>query len=336
MAVDLEFYSIDEASGAKTKLNDVYGFGNLFKGTQKRVPITIFNNGDSPAITPKARIAQYPTGGYTECFKWKKLSFMKNGNYTTSLELPDIAPQSWLKGKDVAFEDFNNYPTVAGTKPDQSWLLWKGTDFAWEVYNGWLQHNVDTQDGRALWTNLYKAKDFDFSMRVTVRDNVYAGVILRDEGDSDTGYIVLVQGITGHLGNIPSNEGVIQVFSGKFTDGINGWRQLYKSPSIGIRGTHDYFKVRLTGNRFDFWYKNEGSQSPLYSFIDEENLHTKASKPIICCHAGFGSVLTYFDDISMEVENDEGVIWIENTVDSKTPLFSTQYSVLDIEYGGVE
>ena len=50
MAVDLEFYSIDEASGAKTKLNDVYGFGNLFKGTQKRVPITIFNNGDSPIL----------------------------------------------------------------------------------------------------------------------------------------------------------------------------------------------------------------------------------------------------------------------------------------------
>lgn len=204
------------------------------------------------------------------------------------------------------------------------------------VYNGWLQHNVDTQDGRALWTELSTAKDFEFSMKVTIRDGVYGGVILRDEGDSNTGYIVLVQAMGEYLGNINRKEGVIQVFSGKFTEGITKWKELYKSPSIGIRGTHDQFKVRLTGNTFEFWYNNEDSEKPLYKFIDNGNHHLKHSKPVICCHAGFGSVLTYFDDVKMEVENDDGVIWIENTVNSSTPLFSTQYSLLDIEYGGVE
>lgn len=199
-----------------------------------------------------------------------------------------------------------------------------------------MQHNVDTQDGRALWTTLSTAKDFEFSMKVTVRDNVYSGVILRDEGDSNTGYIVLVQAIQSHLGNIAKNEGVIEVYSGKFTNGINTWKLLYKSPSIGVRGTHDFFKVKLKGNRFDFWYKNEESDQPLYSFIDEEYTYLKASKPVIVCHAGFGSVLTYFDDIKMEVENENGVIWIENTVDAKTPLFSSQYSILDMKFGGVE
>lgn len=334
--VDLEYYSIDEASGLKTKLNNAMSFGNIFKGTRKLVPITIFNNGDTTAVSPSVSIQEYPIGNYTECYKWKKISFSKTDGYVTNLKLPDIQPKSWLKGKDVVMEDFNNYPVIAGTKPDQTWLLWAGTNFAWEVYNGWLQHNIDTVDGRALWTSLYSAKDFEFSMRVTVRDGVYAGVILRDEGDSNTGYIVLVQAIQSQLGDVARAEGVIQVFSGKFTEGMSTWKQLYKSPSIGVRGTHDYFKVKLSGNRFDFWYKNEDSDSPLYSFIDEANTHTRASKPVICCHAGFGSVLTYFDDVKMEVENNNGIIWIENTVDSKTPVFGAQYSSLNVEYGGVE
>ena len=38
----------------------------------------------------------------------------------------------------------------------------------------------------------------------------------------------------------------------------------------------------------------------------------------------------------MEVENDDGVIWIENSVDGKTSLFGAQYSLLNMEYGGVE
>ena len=334
--VNLEYYQIDEASGAKIKLSNAMSFGNMFKGTRQLIPITIFNNGDTPAVSPQVSIAEYPGGKHGESYKWKKISFSKTDGFGTSLKLPDIQPQSWLKGKDIVMEDFNNYPVVAGTKPDQTWLLWAGTNFAWEVYNGWLQHNVDTIDGRALWTSLFTAKDFEFSMRVTVRDNAYAGCILRDEGDSNTGYIVLVQAIQSQLGDISKTEGVIQVFTGKFTEGMSGWKQLYKSPSIGVRGTHDFFKVKLTGNRFDFWYKNENSDSPLYSFIDEENTHTRASKPIIVCHAGFGSVLTYFDDVKMEVENDDGVIWIENSVDSTTSLFGAQYSLLNMEYGGVE
>lgn len=334
--VDLEYYQIDEASGLKTKLNNAMSFGNMFKGTRQLIPITVYNNGDTPAVSPTVSIAEYPGGNNAESYKWKKISFSKTDGFTTSLKLPDIEPKSWLKGKDVVMEDFNNYPVIAGTKPDQTWLLWEGTNFGWEVYNGWLQHNVDTIDGRALWTSLYTAKDFEFSMRVTVRDNVYAGCILRDEGDSNTGYIVLVQGMQSQLGDIAKTEGVIQVFSGKFTEGMGAWKQLYKSPSIGIRGTHDYFKVRLKGNRFDFWYKNEDSDTPLYSFIDENETHTRASKPVIVCHAGFGSVLTYFDDVKMEVENDDGVIWIENSVDGKTSLFGAQYSLLNMEYGGVE
>lgn len=335
MAVNLEYYKIDEASNSKIKINNALEFGAIFKGTQKKIPITIFNSGDSPAISPEVTLTKHPDGKYEDAFKWKKISFDKDKDYGISLKLPDIEPGTWLKGKTVQFENFNDYPSVAGTKPDQSWLLWEGSAFGWEVYNGWLQHNVDTIDGRALWTQLSSAKDFEFSMRVTIRDGVYGGVILRDEGDSNTGYIVLVQAMRGYLGNVQPNEGVIQIFSGKFTEGISSWKELYKSPSIGVRGTHDFFKIKMKGNRFDFWYNNEQSQNPLYSFVDSENTHTKASKPIICVHAGYGSVLTYFDDIKMEVENDNGIIWIQNQVDNKTPAFGTQLSIFNISYGGV-
>ena len=57
---------------------------------------------------------------------------------------------------------------------------------------------------------------------------------------------------------------------------------------------------------------------------------------MLCTHAGFGSVLVYFDDIKQEVANENGQIWIQNQVDVKTPVFSTQRTLLSVEYGGVE
>lgn len=132
MTVKLEYYRIDEASGQKDKLNDVLGFGNMFKGTQKKIPITILNTGDTDAVSPVVSVGQYGDN-FNECYKWKKISFDKNQNFVTSLKLPDIKAGKWLNGKNIQFEDFNNYPTVAGTKPDQSWMLWEGTAFGWEV-----------------------------------------------------------------------------------------------------------------------------------------------------------------------------------------------------------
>lgn len=336
MTVKLEYYQIDPSSKRKNQIMGALSFGNMFKGTNKKVPITIFNAGDTEAISPVVSIQEYPDGSFTEPYKWKKVSFDEAKNYQNTLKLPTIKPGSWLEGETIQYEDFNNYPVVAGTKPDQSWLLWEASPFAWEVYNGWLQHNIDAIDGRALWTDLSSAKDFTFSIKVTIRDGVYGGLILRDEGDSNTGYIVLIQAMPEHLGAIVKNEGVIQVFSGKFTEGIDKWKELYKSPSVGIRGTHDYFKVRLTDNVFEFWYNNPNSETPLYSFTETERLHTKASKPIICCHAGLGSAKTYFDEVKMSVPNEDGVIWIENNVDKDSSLFGTQMSIFNVDFGGVE
>lgn len=114
-------------------MNDTLSFGNIFKGSQSKLAFTIFNAGDTTAVSPTMEIQQYPTGGYTECYQWKKISLSENDGYGIKLSLPDIAPNSWLEGKDIVEEDFNNYPQVAGTKPDQSWMLWNQSDYAWEV-----------------------------------------------------------------------------------------------------------------------------------------------------------------------------------------------------------
>lgn len=338
--VRLEYYKVDEATGLKEKINNIYSFGNLFKGSQKQIPISIKNVGDTDAISPVITMKQYVSEdgkSYPEAYKWKRLGYSKDTITEVELRLPDIKAGGWLEGKDVFTEDFSLYPTVAGTPLGNDWVVWQGTGLSFEVYNGWLQHNPDTMDGRAMWTVLPNAKNFIYSMKITVRDGTYAGVLLRNEGDSDTGYIVLVQGMPDKLGDgVATNEGVIQIYDGKFTEGIDSWNLLYTSPNIGIRGTHDYFKVKMTDNRFDFWYNNEESETPLCSFIDEEDLHTNPTKPIILSHAGFGSVLLYFDDIYMEVPNENGIIWIENNVPSTTATFGVQYSILNVEYGGVE
>lgn len=340
MSVKLEFYEYEESSGLKTKIENAYSFGNLFKGAQVKVPIAIFNKGDTEAVDPVASVKEYTLGegDFSECYKWKRISLSKTAGFATEVKLPTIKPNTWMTGKDIFVEDFSKYPPDSGAKPDQDWLLWtSGNDSIWEIYSGYLQHNTDSIGGRACWTTLPIASDFEFSCKITVRDGVYAGCILRDIGDYNTGYIVLVQGIDTYFPKGMSvGEGVIQVFKGKFTDGIDKWNLLYQSGTIGIRSTHDAFKIRLVGNRFDFWYKDIDASKPLYSFIDESNAFTGKSKPILCTHAGNGSTLIYFDDIRMETENEFGLLWIQNTVDSKTPLFGSQYSILDINYGGVK
>ena len=338
MGVELEFYLYEELTGVKTKIdNQALNLGNLFKGTTKKIPIAIKNIGDAVAVAPSASIAEFFQNGknYSEAIKWKKLSLDKNVDFNTSVLLPDIAPNSWMSGKDIYFEDFSQYSTAAGTKPDMSWFLWAGNEYVWEIYNNWLQHNVDSQPSRALWGTLPSVSDFEVSLKITVRNGVYAGWILRDTGDYDTGYIVLVQGQAQYFDeSIPQAHGVIQVWRGKFSSGLNTCTLLYQSGTIGVRGTHDYFKIKLKGNRFDFWYNNQLSD-PLYSFIDTQNTYAGASKPVLCSHAGSGSILVYFDEIKMEVDNNNGLLWIDNSISLSTPAFGEQYSILKLEYGGV-
>ena len=337
MTIDLQFYAVEESSGIKTLIGDTFDIGSLFKGNEVNLPISIYNNGTETAINPRVSIVQYFQEGknYSQAVTWKKLSLDKNSNFSTSILLPDIPANSWMPGKDIYNENFSGYPTVAGTRPDQDWTVYAGSQYVWEVYSGYLQHNVDTQHSRAVWNVLPAIADCEFSTKITVRDSVYAGYLFRNTGDSDTGYIVLVQGQARFFTDIPVNEGVIQVWSGKFSSGIDAWTLLYQSNSIGIRGTHDYFKVKLIGNRFDFWYQNPLSTAPLYSFVDETDTYIHAAKPVLVSHPGSGSILIYFDDITLEVPTQNGMVWIKNTVTQNTPVNGRQYSIFKMEYGGV-
>lgn len=345
MAVNLKYYYLEESSGLEIPIKDnptrpdlgpTVEFGALFRGNQAKVGIKIFNEGDTPTAFTTASIGEFNMDGevYPDAYKWKKISLSKTMGFETRISLPDIQPNSWMTGKDIFTEDFSKYPPDLGVQPDIDWKLWGGHK-TWEIYSGYLQHNTDNQTGRALWDALPTAKDYEFSTKITVRDGVWAGYIMRDNGDYNTGYIILVQGDEKYFPKgMNKGEGVLQVWSGKFTDGIDKWTLLYQSKSIGIRGTHDYFKVRLKDNRFDFWYKDEKAQSPLYSFIDMDNTYTKQGKPILCTHAGNGSTLIYFDDIRMEVETESGVLWVENNVGLDTESFGKNYTLLNVDYGG--
>ena len=48
------------------------------------------------------------------------------------------------------------------------------------------------------------------------------------------------------------------------------------------------------------------------------------------------SYIIYFDDVRQEVANEDGTIWVQNTVPANTPVFSTQRTLLAVEYGGEE
>lgn len=334
MAVDLKFYSVDDL-GNKTELNGVTNFGNIYKGNQAIVRLAIYNNGDTTAYDPVLSIKQYGTNAIAP--KWKSLSFdSSTSDWSDKLELDDIEPKSWLKGYDIASENWSSYSTLAGTEPDDSWVLKQSSKGYWNVYNGYLQHYPDTQDGTARWGKFLTASDFTFSMKISVRANTYGGVLIRDTGDYDTGYIILVQGIQDYFRDqsITVSEGVIQVFSGKFTSGYSTWKLLYESPSIGIRGTHDPFKFKVKGNKFQFWYNNDLDGDPLYEWVDSENTYTNASIPVILTHAGYGTSINYFDDLSMVVENANGRVYVKSEVPSDTDLYGIQQCLLDVSYGG--
>jgi len=133
--IDLQFYVIEEASGLKTRIDSNLNLGSIFKGTEKKVPIAIFNAGDETAITPQVSIEEYFQTGknYLEAKQWKNLSLSKSSDFTTLLQVPDIPANSWMPGKDIYFEDFSQYSTAAGTKPDQNWIVWGGNEYVWEV-----------------------------------------------------------------------------------------------------------------------------------------------------------------------------------------------------------
>ena len=61
MTVKLDVYNINSINGLKQPTNGVYSFGNMFKGNQARSCFTIFNSGDTPAISPVVTIKPYPT-----------------------------------------------------------------------------------------------------------------------------------------------------------------------------------------------------------------------------------------------------------------------------------
>lgn len=134
--VKLEYYKVDEVTGLKEKINNIYSFGNLFKGSQKQIPISIKNVGDTDAISPVITMKQYVSEdgkSYPEAYKWKKLGYSKDTITEVELKLPDIKAGGWLEGKDVFTEDFSLYPTVAGTPLGNDWVVWQGTGLSFEV-----------------------------------------------------------------------------------------------------------------------------------------------------------------------------------------------------------
>lgn len=330
MTANLQFYHYDPSTKQKTLITNGYNMGKLFKGSQSKFAFTIVNTGDTAAVSPIISFKRYQNNN-TEPIAWKKVSFMENSNYVDELALPDIEPNSALTGKDVYSEDFQGYPVVAGTPLGSDWITWQGVDKTFEVYNGWLQHNVDIQDGKAKWTALPSARDYFYSMNITIRDGCYGGILVRDEGDNDTGYIILIQGVASRLGEVASNEGIIQIYKGSFMSGINSWILVKQSGSVGIRGTHDYMAIKLKENKIEVWYKNK--EKPVLTYIDEDETYMDARIPIILCSAGSGSVLSYFDNIYMEVQNNDGIIWVKNEIPD-TDLTGTQLTLLDIKYGG--
>ena len=334
MAVDLKFYSID-GNGNKKELNGSLSYGNIYKGNESVATLAIYNAGDTTAYDPVLSVKQY--GDYADSAKWKSLAFdIDSTEWTDSLELDDIEAHSWLKGYNVQTEDWSSYSTAAGTEPSDDWILWQSSKGYWNVYNGYLQHYPDSVDGRASWGKFAIASDFEFSLKISIRANTYGGIICRHNGDSDTGYIILVQGIHDYFTNqdLTTGEGTIQIYSGKFSDGHDGWKLLWESGSIGTRGTHDPFKIKLKGNTFSFWYNNDFDGDPLYTWTDVNRTYTAASRPVVCTHAGYGTSINYFDDLKMQTENDDGRVYLKTAVPSGTNLYGLQFSMLDVTYGG--
>ncbi len=306
----------------------------MFKGSSKTIPITIYNDGDTDAVDPLLKCRAMP-GEVTEAYKWKGISFDEKQGFSSELQLKTIKADSKLRGAIVRVNDFSGYPPIAGIHPGDSWTTYPANSQKdWEIYNGWLQHNPALEDGRAVWRELPEAKDFELQFDLSVEDGTYAGCILRDVGNSDTGYIVLVQGQRQWLSGVRPGEGVVQIFSGTFSQGIASWGDpIYQSPSIGTLGVRIPFKVSLEGHRFSFWYKNTEGE-PMFSFDDTDDLYIRPSRPVICCHSGIGSsTRLLFDNVKMVADTEDGVIWLKNEVQSNTDLYGVQRSAMEITYG---
>ena len=134
MAAQLDFYKYDEITKVSTILDGEFSLGDIFKGTEGIGSLRLYNSGNKTAVKPVLTLKEFE--GNDAILNWKGLSFSRDYDFTSSLELENVAPGEFATGKNIYVENFDSYDyqsarPIAG----EDWKTWNATIDPWYAYS---------------------------------------------------------------------------------------------------------------------------------------------------------------------------------------------------------
>lgn len=302
MTVALKFYN----ENGTTEIDPALGinFGNLYKGQEKIMGITIKNVGDTDAVMVRASVE----GTDKEAKDWKKLSLSRNGIYAGSVEIPDIPAGQFMPGYSIYASTFS--------VPENDWVF-TNDQSNWEFYTTtkYLHHKKSASAGRAL-APYPVTMSSETQLQVSIPSDSFGGIQLRADGNGH-GYFILIntlktwiddtnwknQSVSGYV-PIGYNEGVVQIWTGA----LQGWNVVYTFPTgTGPKSVGDKFKVKLEGSTFEIWYNDKR----IGEWTDQNDLYNRPGK--LALIAG-PNVTTVFDELEHSIKGGMGVLYIKDSV----------------------
>lgn len=126
MAVDIQFTKVDSTPISLDKTTGGIDFGVVRKNQYQITPVIVKNNGtnDAKNVYVSGSTLHTPTEVTTDAYnneilasKWQTFSMLPDGDFTTTLSLPNILAGQTMLGKKKLVELFTN-PTNSGWKND--------------------------------------------------------------------------------------------------------------------------------------------------------------------------------------------------------------------------
>lgn len=359
MAAKLDFYSYDGITKVSSLLDGTYSLGDILKGSSEIGTLQVYNSGDKKAINPILKLKAYNDN--SEVIGWKGLSFSPDYDFETTLELPDIEPETFAGGKNIYIEDFSIYDyTSAQPIAGNDWTVWHNSQSIdpWYAYSkalyfygvdprfSSLSQNTDTTTTITPSSSILgKEKDFLISASFSCLKNSFIGWVFRDN------YIVTISGIREDFKEDIYQLGhqfALQIWYGDPQKHKSWWTPL-EDFDLGnsVNGTKVWIQIQDQEINesavpvFKIWLNTDDTTSdPTFTYVLEEDKRKTcysdtASVPSIIGYEPISSNMSNMvvDDIKMIADTKSGIIYLKSEVPTTTKLTGIQYFLLDIDYG---
>lgn len=356
MAVDLKFYDedvmlLDEIDGGQSRIN----YGNITpikiknEGKDKARNVIIgacpLNTLDELKTTMSDTEAEKEYKKQLQAASWKTFCLTKDGNYVTELELGNIAPESFLEGKLLQNEPFNDKDTSLFQKA-WSFCLEKWGNNSLSIY----KNASKSQTAQRKQINIGKKRDIEIKFKLNYErqkedyNKSNCLVIFPVRIDSrGYGYILSFQ--------FRASDG--KCYFGVYKNGkgmVNNLNRTYGTRFLNTVGFLEFDPSKLMGAKiytndedetcFEFMLNGEKQQ--LYSSTDKnnhgtvmkdtENKYPDAGEMYFDVGLYYGDLGITLSNFSIETESDQQIVYVKSKIDGNAENEQDYVSAISLSY----